>query len=148
MKRYFQILIIAGISLISLVGCSSGEQTTTQSSPGGNSTAETPAKTTGTTANNATPKTNFDALLGVVNSTTTDVNAGNFTKAKAEFDKFEDFWSKVEDGVKDKSPDAYKKIEDNADEIKAGLKAAKPNKEKLSTALKSLNQNLTTVNKS
>jgi hypothetical protein len=140
MNRLNPLAIVALISLMTLVGCNNGEKpSTTEASPAANSTSKTAANPTATTG--------FQGLKGVVSNTQAAVEAGNFTKAKGEFDKFEDSWSKVEDGVKAKSPTTYKGIEDNADEIKAGLKASKPNKQKVLTALASLNKNITSVAK-
>ncbi|MHC5594984.1 MAG: DUF4363 domain-containing protein [Nostoc sp.] len=151
MNRFNPVLIVALFSLMTLVGCNKGEQPTAQTSPAGSSisdTAASPAATTsGQTAVSPSANTGFKGLEAVVTNTKTAVVAGNFAKAKGEFDKFEDSWSKVEDGVKAKSPTTYKEIEDKADEIKAGLKASAPNKPKLLTALASLNKNVTSVAK-
>ncbi len=151
MNRFNPVLIGFLISLMALVGCNNSEQATTQTSPGVSSISETAASPTPTTnadiATTPTAKTEFQGLQGVVTNTKVAVETGNFTKAKGEFEKFEDFWSKVEDGVKVKSPNAYKEIEDKSDEIKAGLKASAPNKQKMLTALESLNKNVTSVAK-
>lgn len=165
MNRFNPVLIVAAISMMTLVGCNKGDEPTAQTPPAGSSIADTiasptaaaspdaaatptPAATT-TPSAVATPSktTEFQGLQGVVTNTKAAVQAGDFTKAKGEFDKFEDFWSKVEDGVKAKSPTTYKEIEDKADEIKAGLKASAPNKPKLSTALGVLNKDVTSVAK-
>ncbi|AUT04255.1 DUF4363 domain-containing protein [Nostoc sp. CENA543] len=138
MKRFQAVAIVTIISLMALVGCNNVEQPNTQASPSENTT-----KTVAT----STETTDFKGLEGVITNTKTAVEAGNFTKAKGEFEKFEGFWSKVEDGVKAKSPKTYKDIEDQADEIKAGLKSSKPNKQKVLTALASLSKNVTSVAK-
>ncbi|MFN6463316.1 MAG: DUF4363 domain-containing protein [Nostoc sp. DedVER02] len=151
MNRLNPVLIVGAISLMTLVGCNKGEEPTAQTPPAGSSIADTTATPSATTSPGAvatpTKTTEFQGLQGVVTNTKTAVEAGNFTKAKGEFDKFEDFWSKVEDRVKAKSPTTYKEIEDKADEIKAGLKASAPNKPKLSTALGVLNKDVTSVAK-
>ncbi|MEH2153470.1 DUF4363 domain-containing protein [Nostoc sp.] len=163
MNRFNPVLIVAAISMMTLVGCNKADEPTAQTPPAGSSIADTtatPAATTSpgaaaTPAATTTPSavatpaktTEFQGLQGVVTNTKAAVQAGDFTKAKGEFDKFEDFWSKVEDGVKAKSPTTYKEIEDKADEIKAGLKASAPNKPKLSTALGVLNKDVTSVAK-
>ncbi|MEH2048368.1 DUF4363 domain-containing protein [Nostoc sp.] len=151
MNRFNPVLIVSLISLMALVGCSKGDEPTAQTPPAGSSVSETSPSSTPTTkadtAVSPTANTDFKGLEGVVTNTKAAVEAGNFAKAKGEFDKFEDFWSKVEDGVKVKSPNAYKEIEDKSDELKAGLKASAPNKQKLLTALASLNKNVTSVAK-
>ncbi|MCF4966893.1 DUF4363 domain-containing protein [Nostoc sp. CMAA1605] len=138
MKRFQPVMMVTIISLMALVGCNKVEQPNTQASPSENTTK---------TVANSTEATDFKGLEGVITNTKTAVEAGNFTKAKGEFEKFEDFWSKVEDGIKAKSPNTYKDIEDQADEIKAGLKSSKPNKQKVLTALASLSKNVTSVAK-
>ncbi|WP_445627322.1 DUF4363 domain-containing protein [Nostoc sp. DSM 114167] len=163
MNRFNPVLIVAAISMMTLVGCNKAEEPTAQTPPAGSSISDTTATPAATTTPNAvatpaattTPNaaatpaatSEFQGLQGVVTNTKAAVQAGDFTKAKGEFDKFEDFWSKVEDGVKAKSPTTYKEIEDKADEIKAGLKASAPNKPKLSTALGVLNKDVTSVAK-
>ncbi|MBN3927202.1 DUF4363 domain-containing protein [Nostoc sp. NMS4] len=165
MNRFNPVLIVAAISLMTLVGCNKGDEPTAQTTPAGSSIADTTATPSATTTPDAaatptpsattspsaaaspTTTTEFQGLQGVVTNTKAAVEAGDFTKAKGEFDKFEDFWSKVEDGVKVKSPNAYKEIEDKSDEIKAGLKASAPNKQKLLTALEVLNKNVTSAAK-
>ncbi|MDZ8226812.1 MULTISPECIES: DUF4363 domain-containing protein [unclassified Nostoc] len=163
MNRFNPVLIVAAISMMTLVGCNKSEEPTAQTPPAGSSIADTTATPAATTSPDATATpsattspgavatpgktTEFQGLQGVVINTKAAVEAGDFTKAKGEFDKFEDFWSKVEDGVKAKSPTTYKEIEDKSDEIKAGLKASAPNKQKLSTALGVLNKDVTSVAK-
>jgi hypothetical protein len=110
MKRFKLILSsIAGISLLALVGCNSPEQATTQPSPSVTPNAKVASApvTTSTTGNNS--------LLTIVSKTKTAVTSGDFVQAKKEFDKFEDAWKQVEDGIKAKSRDNYKTIETNLD---------------------------------
>ncbi|MBN3960779.1 DUF4363 domain-containing protein [Nostoc sp. NMS8] len=151
MNRFNPLLIVALISMMALVGCNNGEQSsTTQTPPAGTSASQTAASPTPTSTPTATTPaatSEFQGLQGVVTNTKAAVNGGNFSKAKGEFEKFEDFWSKVEDGVKVKSPTTYKEIEDKADEIKAGLKASTPNKQQVLTALEVLNKDITSVAK-
>ncbi len=139
MFRLNQIFIMTAISLLALVGCNNAEKSSTQPSSTASPAAETKTTSTG--------KADFKGLLSVVSHTKTAVEAGNFAKAKEEFGKFESFWSKVEDGVKVKSPHAYKAIEDNSDEITGGLKASAPNKQKVLVALQSLNKSIITAAK-
>ncbi|WP_315785547.1 DUF4363 domain-containing protein [Fischerella sp. JS2] len=145
MHRFNQVLLITTISMSFLVGCNNAEQSTTQTSPTATSTpASAISKKTATTT---VKDNNFKSLLAIVSNTQTAVKAGDFTKAKQEFDKFEDSWSKVEDGVKKKSSKTYNAIEDEADKIKGDLKASAPNKDKVLAALESLNTNINSVAK-
>lgn len=142
MIRFNHVLIVATISLLTLAGCNSTEQTNTQTSP-----TVSPASSVDAVGVK-TSKGGFDGLLGVVSNTKAAVESGDFAKAKTEFDKFEDFWKTVEDGVKAKSPDSYKAIEDSMDNINGELKASKPSKEKVLARLQSLEKNITGVAKS
>lgn len=139
MKRFNLMSSVAGISLLGLVGCTSPEQATTPAITPNASVASAPA-TTSTTGNNS--------LLTIVSKTKTAVTSGDFVQAKKEFDKFEDAWKEVEDGIKAKSNSNYETIETNLDEVTGELKASKPQKEKLITALQSLEKTITAVSKS
>ncbi len=137
MKRFKVISTVVGISLLALVGCTNPEQATIQTTPNG-SVASAPA-TTSTTGNNS--------LLIIVSKTKTAVQSGNFVQAKKEFDKFEDAWKEVEDGIKAKSRNNYETIETNLDEVTGELKASKPQKEKLMKELQSLEKTIIVVSK-
>jgi len=140
MKNFKPMLIIGSISLLTLVGCNKPEQAATETTPAAtNSTEKAPGKKS--TADNA-------GLLAVVSKTKTAVTSGNFVQAKKEFDKFEDVWKEVEDGIKAKSRDNYDAVEKSMDEISGELKAAKPQKDKLITALQSLEKTIKTISKS
>ncbi len=145
MKRFHQVLLITAISMLTLVGCKNGEQSATQTSP--SATATPASATSNKTATTTVKDENFKGLLAVISNTETAVKAGDFTKAKQEFGKFEDYWSKVEDGVKKKSSKTYNKIEDEADKIQGDLKASTPNKDKVLAALQSLNTDINSVAK-
>lgn len=140
MKRLIYIIPVTAIGLLTLVGCNSDQKSTTQ----------TPAttQTTGGTTASKTPGTTqggFDPLVSVVSNTKTAVQAGNFDKAQQEFNKFENSWSKVEDGVKTKSSKTYNVIEDTATQVKGALKAK--DKAKALKGLQTLNTNIATVSK-
>jgi len=134
-------LIIASISLLALVGCNKPEQSATETTPAAtsNSTKKVPGQKS--TVSNA-------GLLAVVSKTETAVTSGNFVQAKKEFDKFEDAWKEVEDGIKAKSRNNYDAVEKSMDEISGELKAAKPQKDKLLASLKSLEKTINTIPKS
>ena len=138
MFRPTQVLIITAFSLM-MVGCNNAEQSATQTLPTASPASET--------ATAPTAKNGFQNLLAVVSNTKVAVEKGDFTNAKQEFNKFEDSWKKVEDGVKVKSPDSYKAIEEKLDEVTGELKGSKPNKQKVVAGLESLNKNITSVAK-
>jgi septal ring factor EnvC (AmiA/AmiB activator) len=140
MKSFKPMLIIASISLLTLVGCNKPEQAATETTPAATSSTE---KVPGqkSTVSNA-------GLLAVVSKTKTAVKAGNFVQAKKEFDKFEDAWKEVEDGIKAKSRNNYEAVEKSMDEISGELKAAKPQKDKLLASLQSLEKTINAISKS
>ncbi len=147
--RRNHLLAVAAVSILALAGCNS-KQASTDSTPAAEaSPSASSASTVETTkATDATPgNSGFSGLQAVVSSTKTDVKAGNFTKAKEDFSKFEDNWKPVEDGVKAKASKAYGEIEESSDKIKAELNTSKPNKEKVLTQLQTLNKNVTAVAK-
>ncbi|MEH2369962.1 DUF4363 domain-containing protein [Nostoc sp.] len=142
MKSFQLMSSVAGISLIALLGCNNSEQPTTQTTPAvtPNASAASAPATTSTTSNSS--------LLTIVSKTKAAVTSGNFVQAKKEFDKFEDAWKEVEDGIKVKSRNNYETIETNMDRVTGELKASKPQKEKLLTTLQSLEKTITAVSKS
>ncbi|MEA5531518.1 DUF4363 domain-containing protein [Dolichospermum sp. UHCC 0684] len=141
MKSFKPMLIIASISLLTLVGCNKPEQAATETTPAttSNSTEKVPGQKS--TAGNT-------GLLAVVSKTKTAVKAGNFVQAKKEFDKFEDAWKEVEDGIKAKSRNNYDAVEKSMDEISGEFKAAKPQKDKLLASLQSLEKTINAISKS
>jgi len=131
MIRFNQKLFVASaIALVALTSFKATEQSAfANTSTGTKPVAAAPVKTSG-----------FTALQSVVAKTKSSVDAGNFAKAKEEFSKFGDAWKKVEDGLKKKSPSAYKSIETSVEAVTKNLKAAKPDKAKLVAALQSLDR--------
>jgi hypothetical protein len=144
------------VSLLTLTGCSSGaDKATSETSP---STAASPdAMASPSTAASpdamaaspgASPAMSGSAMSDsktagmkqVVASTTAAVEAGDFAKAKTEFGQLEGHWSKIEDGVKEKSSDTYNKIEDTTTAVNSALNEAQPSKDKTLAALKSLDE--------
>lgn len=85
-------------------------------------------------------KEGFEGMVSVVANTKAAVDKGDFAAAKTEFAAFEGHWSKVEDGVKTKSADTYKAIEDSMDNVSIALKSG--DKAKALTALQTLGKDL------
>lgn len=129
------------LSVMLLAGCNNAEQAGTQAPP----TADPASKVESNAS--ASSKKGVGTLQSVVSKTKAAVNKGDFATAKKEFDGFENAWGKVEDGIKAKSRDKYNAIEKNADQIEDTLKNSKPSKEKLSTALQSLEKDINAVSK-
>jgi ribosomal protein S20 len=75
-------------------------------------------------------------VAGVVSKTKAAIDAGDLEQAKSEMSKFEDSWSKVEKGVKAKSPAAYDAIETNAKDAQSAVN--NEDKAKALAALKAL----------
>ncbi|MBN3948536.1 MAG: DUF4363 family protein [Nostoc sp. NMS7] len=140
MKRLIYIIPVTAIGLLTLVGCNSAQESATQTPAATETTAATTvSKTPGATQGG------FGTLVSVVSNTKTAVSAGKFDKAQQEFDKFENSWSKVEDGVKTKSSKTYNAIEDAATQVKGALKAK--DKAKALKGLQTLDTNIATVSK-
>jgi hypothetical protein len=99
------------------------------------------AATSGTTAMGA------GELMSVVTNTETAVDAGDFAKAKEEFAKFSDSWSKVGEDIKTASPDGYTAIKTNVDNVNTALSDAQPDKTKVMDALTALSTSITSVAK-
>ncbi|WP_146138389.1 DUF4363 domain-containing protein [Chamaesiphon polymorphus] len=83
----------------------------------------------------------FTALLEVIRSTEKAIVAGRLDRAKIEFTKFENSWKTVEDGVKSKSADTYKAIENEVGLVNSGI-ASKQSKDILLTNLQKLKRSI------
>lgn len=138
MRRVYQVLILSIVTL-TLVGCSSTQQPTKQVSLSANETA-------GTTQSTAA-QAGYQNLLSVVGNTRAAVSAGDFAKAQTEFSKFENNWKQVEDGVKAKSSDNYKGIEDSLERITGELRGSQPNKETVLADLQSMERTINSAAK-
>jgi hypothetical protein len=143
MARFNQILVLSAISLLALAGCDSAKEASTPPT----SPAPVPAATAVKTEK-AASQGNYAELSGVVSSTKAAVQAGNFAKAKTEFDKFEDAWKKVEDGIKAKAPKSYDAVEDTTEKVMTALKKSKPSKDQVLTQLQSLEKTISSIPKS
>jgi hypothetical protein len=124
-------LLLVGTAILGLVGC--GEPNA--------SAPESPV----VQAANTTKKTvsGFSALQGVTEKTAVAVKASKFDQAKVEFENFEPSWKTVEDGVKAKSLDTYKKVEESLDTLNGEFKNKQPDRIKALKALESLSQSIT-----
>ena len=101
--RSLQFLLV-GISVLTLVSCSSPEVKPIEQS------STVPSKTT-----EVAKLSGFSGMQDVIGKTKAAIEAKNFNLAKTEFAKFEDSWKTVEDGVKVKSKTTYTTIEDGMD---------------------------------
>ena len=136
MARFNQILVISALTLLALTGCDS-QASTPKTSP-----AEIPTATAVSTSDKAASPAKYAELLGVVTNTKAAVQTGNFAKAKTEFDKFENAWKKVEDGIKAKSRKSYDAVEETTEKVMAELKKSKPNKDQVLAQLQSLEKTI------
>lgn len=128
------LLVLGTVGLLALASCST-PATNTISSAGSASSTTSPASPI---AQTKITNLGFDGLLKVVSNTRQAVEAEKFDQAQAEFDRFEEFWSQVEDGVKAQSDTTYNAIEDAMDQVSNGLKASQPDKAKLLATLAAL----------
>lgn len=143
MARFNQILVLSAISLLALAGCDSAKEASTPPT----SPAPVPAATDVKTEK-AASQGNYAELSGMVSSTKAAVQAGNFATAKTEFDKFEDAWEEVEDGIKAKSPKDYEAVEDTTEKVMAELKKSQPSKDQVLAQLQSLEKTINSIPKS
>lgn len=153
------LLAIALGSALTITGCG-GETTTTTAptSPEASPATTAPASPVAgspatTTPNNPIQKATqiaagqYAGLAKVVTDTTMAVTAGDFAKAKTEFDKFEGEWQKVEDAIKTKSPASYEAIENNVDKVNTALKETQPAKDQVLASLQTLTQTIGSLGK-
>ena len=143
MARFNQILVLSAISLLALAGCDSAKEASTPQT----SSAPVPAATAVKTEK-AASQGNYAELSGVVSSTKAAVQTGNFATAKTEFDKFEDAWKKVEDGIKAKSRKDYEAVEETTEKVMAELKKSQPSKDQVLAQLQSLEKTINSIPKS
>ncbi len=121
---------LVGISVLTLVSCSSPEVKPVEQS------STVPSKTT-----EVAKPSGFSGMQDVISKTKAAIEAKNFNSAKTEFAKFEDSWKTVEDGVKVKSKTTYTAIEDGIDTI--NKKIAAKDAQGAIAALKLLSENVT-----
>jgi hypothetical protein len=132
----FRSLLVSSLLLLGLGSCGTPEASVPDKSAA-------PVKTE--TASN--PAAGFAALQSVTEKTTTAVSAGKVDQAKTEFEKFEDSWKTVEDGVKAKSSKTYAAVEEGLDTMNGELKNKQPDKTKMLAALKFLTESIATASK-
>lgn len=120
--------LVGMIGTASLAGCTSSQ-----------TTAETPATSAATQASTG----DTSGLKQVVTNTKAAVEAGDFNKAKTEFEQFETAWKPIEDGIKAKSPTGYDEIESGMDKVGSALNSA--DKTQALASLQSLDQAIASV---
>ncbi len=135
MPRFSHALpFFASLLLIAGVACTTTG--TTISAPTPASTAK-PASAASPSA--TSPSQQLEAAAQEVDKAIAAAQAGDLAKAKHEFEEFDEDWDKIEDGIKAKSPDAYKAIEDAMDEVEVALvKSGSPSKDAATAALQKL----------
>ncbi len=125
---------LVGISVLTLVSCSSPEVKPVEQS------STVPSKTT-----EVAKPSGFSGMQDVISKTKAAIETKNFDLAKTEFAKFEDSWKTVEDNVKVKSKANYAAIEDGMETI--SKKIAAKDAQGTIVALQSLSKNVTTSSK-
>jgi soluble cytochrome b562 len=110
-------------------------------------TNSTPANsTTSTTKDTPAKSSGFIALQGVIGATKQAIESGKLDVAKTELAKFEASWKTVEDGVKSKSPENYRAIEDGVQSVEKGI-GSKQAKAALLASLQKLSQSVDQASK-
>lgn len=82
-------------------------------------------------------------LIGQLDSLSNALAANDAARARADFATYDQTWDRYEDGVRDKSPDAYRAIESAAGAVKAAVQANPIDQAKARTAVQTLR---TTIN--
>ena len=144
MARLNHILVVSAVTLLALAGCDSGQQASTPKT----SPSQIPAATAVNTSDKAASPASYAELVSVVTNTKAAVQTGNFTKAKSEFDKFENAWKKVEDGIKAKAPKSYDAVEETTEKVMTALKKTQPSKDQVLAQLQSLEKTINSIPKS
>lgn len=86
------------------------------------------------------------ALTTNLDDAVAKLKANDLPGAKASFQKFNDDWAKIEDGVKAKNKDGYKKIESGITDVQAVLTVpATPDPKKAIDALEQLDSTVDDV---
>ncbi len=138
MSRLHQLLIVTTLSFITITGCGNNAETpSSQASPTATTAATAASQSTATNKSEG-----VQGLLGVVSRTKAAADKGDFATAKKEYDEFEDIWQNMEDPIKAKFKGNYDAIEKNMDTVENSLKDSKPSKEKVSTALQTLEKSV------
>ena len=144
MARFNQILVLSAVTLLALAGCDSAKEASTPQT----SSPAIPATAVSISEKVAVSQGNYPELSTVVTNTKAAAQTGNFTKAKTEFDKFENAWKKVEDGIKSKALTSYDAVEDGTGKVMAELKKSQPSKDKVLAELQSLEKTINSIPKS
>lgn len=140
-RRSVALLAIGTLSLFAATGCGPKGNKETAAAPAASPEAIAPSPAAspaaaGKAEGKAEGKT--AGLTAVVSKTKAAVETGDAAKAKTEFEQFETAWKPIEDGIKEKTPDAYDAIEKSMDEVSGQLSAAKLDKTKALAALSAL----------
>ncbi|WP_052487584.1 hypothetical protein [Gordoniibacillus kamchatkensis] len=85
-----------------------------------------------------TPAEGVTAMKQTLGELQKSIDAGDAAKAKAQANELHETWEKFEDGVKDKSKDVYKQVEDPLGKLESGTKASSLDKAVLSQEAKKL----------
>lgn len=108
--------LIAALSIVTSTGCSSQTAANPAASP-----VASPVEPAASPAPSPAAGGDLSALTAAVTKTRAAVEAGDGAKAGTEFEQFEAAWEPVEDGIKEKNPEAYEAIEEAMDGVSAQL---------------------------
>ena len=139
-QRGITLVVVGTLGLFAATGCGPKENKETAAAPAAAPEATAPSPATSPAAGQAEAGADGKTagLTAVVSKTKAAVETGDAAKAKTEFEQFETAWKPIEDGIKEKTPDAYDAIEKSMDEVSGQLSAAKLDKTKALAALSAL----------
>lgn len=138
-------------ALLIVTGCETKEVTNTKPSPEASSVVKAKGdkeKTDTQELTSAISKIDIAGLLDNLANIKKASEAGDFAKAREEFKAFDNSWKQQKNSIKTNSPDTFKAIKDSKDEVKKALKEEKPTKDKVLTALQTLEQQLSEIKES
>jgi iron uptake system EfeUOB component EfeO/EfeM len=143
--KAFKLIVPAVLAAsLALTACGAQQDKKAESQPATSSqTANTTSSSTESAA--SSPAEGAKAMKQALADMKTNVNADNAAKVKEDADKLEESWQAFEDGVKEKNPDLYEKVEKPLGIIQGGAKAQKLDKAVLSKSIDELDGVLTEV---
>lgn len=133
--------LVAALSIVASSGCSSPTAAGPAANPAEQAAANpvvNPVEPAASPVASPVAGSDLSALATVVTKTRAAIEAGDAAKAKTEFEQFEAAWKPIEDGIKEKTPEAYDAIEEAMDEVSNQLSAPKLDATQALAVLKNL----------
>ncbi|BAU28399.1 hypothetical protein DFP93_107134 [Aneurinibacillus soli] len=147
MKMFKVIVPAVFAASLTLTACGTQEAKKADTQPATSSSQAATTTSSHTEPAASSPSEGAKAMKQTLADMKTQVHADHAAKVKEGADKLEESWSKFEDGIKEKHPDLYEKVEKPLGIIQGGAKAQKLDKTVLSKSIDELDAVLTDVEK-